>query len=55
MNNELSKPRFGWLGAVLEARSRARRVTSVADLSPRILNDIGLHQGIIDSITWDRR
>lgn len=45
----------GWLSAIIGGRSSGGRVTHVSNLSPRVLNDIGLHQEVIDSLLYDRR
>ena len=45
---------FGWFSSLLP-RSGGSRVTRVSDLPPRVLNDIGLHQDVVDAILRHRR
>jgi hypothetical protein len=45
---------FGWLAGMLP-RSSGGRLTPVSDLPPRVLNDIGLHQDIVDALLRHRR
>ena len=45
---------LGWLSGLLP-RSSGGRVTHVSDLPPRVLNDIGLHQDLVDAFLRHRR
>jgi hypothetical protein len=45
---------FGWFSGLLP-RSSGGRPTHVSDLPPRVLNDIGLHQDVVDAFLRHRR
>jgi len=45
---------FGWFSSLLP-RASGGRVTRASDLPPRMLNDIGLHQDVIDALLRHRR
>ena len=45
---------FGWFSSLLP-RSSGSRVSRASDLPPRLLNDIGLQQDVVDAILRHRR
>ena len=49
-----SRRHGGWFSRLLP-RTRVGRATHVNDLPPRVLNDIGLHQDVVDALLRHRR
>jgi hypothetical protein len=45
---------LGWLSGLLP-RSSGGRLTRVSDLPPRVLDDIGLNQDLVDAFLRHRR
>ena len=45
----------GWLSSLMGGRSSGGRITPVSGLPPRVLNDIGLQQDVIDALLRHRR
>jgi hypothetical protein len=53
-NSPTRRRMSGWFSSLLP-RSGGSRVTHASDLPPRVLNDIGLHQDVVDAILRHRR
>jgi len=46
--------RFGWFSSFLPALGHSR-ITRVDELPPRVLDDLGLHQHVVDALLRHRR